>query len=284
MLCGVIVISGLDKNFFRAGRHVIHHVILCTGVVCLFAHDALAQDRSLTPLQRRIQQQAERLTSADEEERRDAVMQLGLLRHPEASRVATSHLNDVSVAVRVAAVNSVLWLPPDESVTALVPLLKDKIEFVRQESAYALGKTGSRAAVGPLLELVTTEKLPGAKGAAIISLGALRDEAAVVTLAQIVGPAADGRKSRGSGETNEFVLRSAVRALGQIGSRAAVPALSFALTNEKNHIEVRREATVALGLIGDPAARSVLSEARNSNDPYLSQAAHDSLQRLILAN
>jgi HEAT repeat protein len=256
-------------------------VQLACLVLGLAAIDTLAQDKSLTPLQARIQQQQRRLSSADEEERRGAVMQLGLLHHPDASRLAVPLLNDPSVAVRVAAVNSVLGLPAHESVVALIPLLKDKNEFVRQETAYALGKTGSRAAVGPLLDLISVEKLAGPKGAAIVSLGRLGDESAVVALAGLVAPNASAPKgSRRTVETNEFVLRSAVRALGQIGNRAAVPALTFALTNDKYHIEVRREAAVALGLIGDPGTKSVLSDATNSDDPYLSRAAYEALRRL----
>jgi HEAT repeat protein len=260
-------------------RRLILHLACC--VLCFSAIDLLAQDRSLTPLQRRIREQEQRLSSGDEEERRDAVMKLGLLRHPEASRVAAAHLSDASIAVRVAAVNSVLSLPAEEIVTALAPLLKDKNEFLRQETAYALGNTGSRSAVGPLIELVTSEKLPGPRGAAVVSLGKLRDESAVVTLAQLVDPSSStSQNKRRSAETNEFVLRSAVRTLGQLGSPAAVPALTFALTNEMNPLEVRREAAVALGLIGDQAAKAVLTEATTSDDPYLAQAANEALRSL----
>lgn len=101
--------------------------------------------RSLTPLQLEIEKQEQRLRSTDVEERRDAVMRLGAIRRPEASRAAASALHDASPIVRATASAAVLWLPGEERATALIPLLKDKDEFVRQESAYALGPTRSKA-------------------------------------------------------------------------------------------------------------------------------------------
>src|SRR5918911_954108 len=49
---------------------------------------------SLNPLQLKIEKERRRLASSDKEERRDAVMRLGLMAHPESSRVAASALND----------------------------------------------------------------------------------------------------------------------------------------------------------------------------------------------
>ncbi|HET6892341.1 MAG TPA: HEAT repeat domain-containing protein, partial [Pyrinomonadaceae bacterium] len=97
-----------------------------------------------------IEKQRERLTSPEVEERRDAVMRLAALRRPEASRAALAALNDALPIVRATAVGAVLWLPGEESARALIPLLNDKHEFVRQETAYALGRIGSRTAVAPL--------------------------------------------------------------------------------------------------------------------------------------
>ena len=53
---------------------------------------------------------------------------------------------------------AVLALPPSDSVSALIPLLSDKDEFVRQEAAYALGKTRSTSAVAPLIERLANDK------------------------------------------------------------------------------------------------------------------------------
>ncbi|HYE64156.1 MAG TPA: HEAT repeat domain-containing protein, partial [Pyrinomonadaceae bacterium] len=91
---------------------------------------------ALTPLQREIERQRQRLASSDIEERRDAVMRLGWMKRPESSRVAASALNDPAEIVRATAAHAVLSLPPDEAVNVLAPLLQDRREFVRQETAY----------------------------------------------------------------------------------------------------------------------------------------------------
>lgn len=245
---------------------------------CMLSSAALtlAQDsRSLTPLQFAIQEQQLRLSSGDTEERRDALMRLSALHHPAASRAAAAALQDVSPTVRVAATNAVLGLPPDEAALALLPLLKDKDEFVRQETSYALGKTGSRLAVGPLLDLLKVEKLSGPKGAAVVALGQLGDETAVVQLSQMLSPAGKARS-----EPNEFVLRAAARSLGQIGSRAAVPALVSVFSNERVPVDTKREAAIALGRIGDHSASSTLQNLVGDPDPYLAQAAQEALRQI----
>ncbi|HYU98967.1 MAG TPA: hypothetical protein VE977_09085, partial [Pyrinomonadaceae bacterium] len=53
-----------------------------------------AQDTKLTPIQVAIEKQRQRLSSAEIEDRREALMQLRALQRPEASRVALSALND----------------------------------------------------------------------------------------------------------------------------------------------------------------------------------------------
>lgn len=247
----------------------------------LSASSSVLGQTGLTPLQSTIQKQQERLSTGDVEEKRDALFRLAALRHPDASRVAASSLTDPSPTVRVAAAMALHSLPAEQAAQFLIPLLKDKVEFVRQEVAYALGKTSSNLAVAPLLELLTTEKLSGVRAAAVVSLGMLGDETAVVPLAQLLAPlSSDSKKSRSSAEKNEFVLRAAARSLGQIGSRAAVPALIAALDNTDNPADVRREAAIALGRIGATESVTALRNVLASDDPYLASAASESLKRI----
>jgi HEAT repeat protein len=210
-------------------------------------------------------------------------MRLAELHHSAASTVAASALDDATPSVRVAAAHAVLWLPGDESARLLIPLLKDKVEFVRQEAAYALGKTHSRVAVAPLVEFLGVEKFSGPRGAAVVSLGHLRDEGGVVVLARLIAPelgASAGEKKKTRLEPNEFVLRAAARSLGQIRSKAGVPALTSLLSNEKAPIDARREAAIALGMIGDASAANALRGQLSSPDPYLARAAYESLRKL----
>jgi HEAT repeat protein len=240
-------------------------------------------ERSLTPLQLDIEKQRQRLSSADVEERRDAVLKLGALRRPEASKAAVTALNDRFAIVRAMAAGAVLWLPGEEGTEVLIPLLSDKDEFVRQEAAYALGRTRSRNAVAPLVERLMKDKKTGVRGAAAVALGQIADESAVVPLAQVLSPetaSAGIRVKRSRGAENVFVLRAAAASLGQIASRAGVPALMAALEDEKIADDIRREAARALGSIGDPAAEPALRKVLAARDAHLALAAYEALRRI----
>ncbi|HEX5702619.1 MAG TPA: HEAT repeat domain-containing protein [Pyrinomonadaceae bacterium] len=234
----------------------------------------------LTPVQREIERQRQRLGSLEVEERRDALMRLENLKRPEASRAAAAALNDASPTVRAAAAHAVISLPNHEAATLLLPLLKDKGEFVRREIVFALGETRHPSAVSPLVDLLNRDKQRSVRAAAAIALGEIGDAAAVPALAQIIaGDSSKKQKSRSDEE--EFVVRSAVRSLGQIGSRAAVPVLISALQNESNSIDTRREAATALGRIGDDSALPALNAAFLANaDPYLSEAARLAVRQI----
>jgi HEAT repeat protein len=241
---------------------------------------SVSQSPSLTPTQAAIEKQRQRLAATDPEERRDALMQLGAMHRSEASRAATTGLSDSSPMVRAVAAKAILSLGPDESVVALTPLLADKNEFVRREVAYALGLTKSSKATDGLTQVLLNDKEDGVRAAAAVALGDVGDESAVVTLANILSGDANSSSKRGKTEKNGFVLRAVAKSLGQIKSRAAVPALITALANEKLVEDVRREAARALGMIGDPAAVPALRIAAASGDPYLAQAAFESLRKL----
>lgn len=237
--------------------------------------------RNLTPVQFEIEKQQQRLSSGDEEERRDALMRLGAMHRAAASRVALPALSDPSPIIRVTAAKAILSLDPAESAAALLPLLNDKDEFVRRETAYALGQTHSRTATAALSERLLSDKEAGVRGAAAVALGNIADEAGVVALASTLAPGLSApANSKRKREENEFVLRAAAEALGQIKSRTGVPALLSAVSNEKLPTDVRREAVRALGLIGDPSAIPTLKSASLSEDPFLSQLAHESIRKL----
>ncbi|HEX8853052.1 MAG TPA: HEAT repeat domain-containing protein, partial [Pyrinomonadaceae bacterium] len=238
-----------------------------------------------TPIQRRIQIERARLSSSDTEERRDAVQRLGAMARPESSRAASVALSDSSPSVRVAAARAVLSLGSTDAATLLLPLLRDKDEFVRREGAFALGLTRSRTATQALAVALVNDKQPSVRGAAAVALGQIADPASVPVLSETLG-----RRIRASGvfarilrrrtEEDEFVRRSAAVALGRIGSREGVPALVVALSNARAGDDVRREAARALGLIGDPSAVPALRAALTAPDPHLSRAAFEALRRL----
>ena len=242
----------------------------------------VAQDsRNLTPLQIEIQKQQQRLSSSDQEERRDAVMKLGGLRVAAASRAALPALTDPSPSIRAIAVKAILSIGADESVAVLVPLLSDKDEFVRREAAYALGLTHSRKATASLTERLLNDKEDGVRAAAAVALGQIADEASIVALVGTLAPElSTPTKTKRKREQNVFVLRAVAHALGQIRSRAGTAALVSVLSNEKLPDDVRREAARSLGLIADPSAAEALRAASTAADPYLSEIAHEALRKL----
>ncbi len=242
---------------------------------------ALAQDRgSLTPVQLEIQKQQARLGGGDVEERRDAVARLGSMHHPDASRAALPALVDSSVIVRATAAAAILSLPSEESAPKLILLLNDRDEFVRREAAYALGRARSRTAVSMLMERLVSDKKAEVRGASAVALGQIADVAAVASLVAVLKPAPNVSKKKTMAEQDEFVLRSAARALGQIGNRDAVGPLTNVLQNEQVASDVRREAAWALGAIGDPSALATLNVAITSTDPHLSRVAHEAIQKI----
>ncbi len=275
----------------RTGRVPVCLLLFLTFLagasLTIFARQTSGSD--LTPMQREIERQRLRLSSSETEERRDALMRLGWMKRPEASRVAALALNDASEIVRATATGAVLSLPPDEAAAVLLPLLQDKKEFVRQEAAYALGQTRSRMGVAGLVTLLERDKLPGVRGAAAVALGLIADESAAGSLARTLDPSytaleSSAQKRRSKKEDNEFVLRAAARALGQIRSRVAVPALVSVMANERADDDLRREAARALGLIGDSSAVPALRAVLADGDPYLSRIAYEALLKISPAD
>jgi HEAT repeat protein len=242
----------------------------------------------LTPFQLEVENQRRRLSSLETEERRDAVMQLGQMKSLESSRVAATGLRDSSAIVRATAAHAVLSLPSDEAAALLLPLLQDRDEFVRQETAYALGETRSRISVNALVIILGRDKKDSVRGAAAVALGQIGDESALVSLTQVLGrrvPASGliNRVRRSKKDENEFVRRAAAHSLGQIRSRAAVPALTVVLLDERAPDDVRREAATSLGIIGDPSSAAAFRAVLTARDPYLSRIAYESLIKLTEA-
>lgn len=273
------------RDAAKTAAHVLVSVSFI--IVCLFASaagHAAAQD-SPTPQQREIERQRARLSSADMEERRDAVTRLGAMNRSDASRAAVSALGDSSAIVRATAARAILSIGAGEASTLLVPLLRDRDAFVRREAAYALGRTRHRYGVPQLTVLLETDKEAAVRGAAAVALGEIADPAAAPALAASISrrlraPGFFNRIRRRRVEEDEFVRRSAAIALGRLASREAVPVLVATLADERAPDDLRREAARALGLIGDPAAIPALRSVLAARDPYLATIAHEALRKL----
>ncbi len=264
---------------FRAGSLVLLASLFSAGEAAARYLIAAQSNQQLTPIQRELERQRQRLKSEDIEERRAALMRLGNLKRVDASRLAASGLTDVAPIVRVAATHAIQSLPHAEAVTLLIPLLQDKLEFVRREAAYALGETRSHSAATALESVLLNDKETSVRAAAAVALGEIGDESSVQSLSRVLTGQSEKKKKTKAG-SNESVMRAAARSLGQIKSRSGVGVLVATLTNDANDTDVRREAAMALGLIGDPSAVPALQAAFTSGDPYLSEAARAALRRL----
>lgn len=250
------------------------------------------------------------IASGSIEEKRDALFEIRNRETAKDSRLAIPALSDKNKIIRATAAASVVFLPENEAVSVLVPLLRDKSSFVRREAAYALGLVGSRSATGSLIEKMQRDKDREVRTAAMVALGLAGDPAAVKALIDLLKKKPKAEK--------EFQRRAAARSIGQIAQIArggrklavtpqsflperfkeyyspeqpmpaslgtlfasAVPVLSGILQNPKESDDTRREAAFSLGAIGDPSASDVLKASLSSPDYYLAEIAREALLKI----
>src|SRR6267143_2400293 len=120
------MISNPRPLLFTAGSFAVLAAMFGAGIASGRPLIAGQNNEQLTPVQRELERQRRRLKSDDVEERRDALMRLGNLKRPDASRVAAAGLTDAAPVVRASAAHAILSLPPADSTTLLIPLLQDK--------------------------------------------------------------------------------------------------------------------------------------------------------------
>jgi len=147
---------------------------------------------------------------------------------------------------------------------------------VRREVARAVAKIGGRQAPRFLRDCLTDED-PVVCQAAVVFLGATRDHLSLQRLTTI----AEGRAR--DGEEHEL-RKTAIQALGQMGSRRAVPTLAR-LVRKGSWLrraevdEIRITAAGALGMLGGPEAVAALERGRGSGG-RVGEACRHALTRL----
>ncbi len=178
---------------------------------------------------------------------------------------------------------------------ALTALLTDRSVAVRCAAARALGKAGDPGSALALLRApARSRRVPaGVVGMALLDLGTPVLPALRAALADPPSPAAQALAADLLGLHGDLAAagpllalaadrrhplaarRSAVTALGRIGSPAATPALAAVLA-ERGAPLLRAAAAEALGRIGDDAALSVLA-ASFGEDPAVRADCADAL-------
>ena len=242
--------------------------------------------------------------------KRNALFELRNFESEDAARVALQALQDPSEIVRATAIRSIIYLPENESVNFLFPLLKEKSEFIRKEVAYALGELGNKNASPKLIQLMRTDKKWSVRAACASALGKIGDISAIKPLTSVL--LEKPKKNHG------FFRRSVARSIAQIAQAfqgqllatatpesflpikykkirkpkyqkliSAFPIFEKAntvllsiLKNRKETDDVKREASFALGEIGDASSISTLKSNLNSEDYYLVEISKEAINKI----
>jgi HEAT repeat protein len=135
-------------------------------------------------------------------------------------------------------------------VDAMVEELKHPSYVVRRRAAESLGGFKERRVVEPLIAILENmDEMKSIRAAAAVSLGALKDERASMSLLTALSDA------------NAEVRLQAAVALGKLRDTKAIPRLSEIVEDPLEPDTVRDAAVAALGNIGNIAAEAVLIRA-----------------------
>ncbi len=219
------------------------------------------------------------LKSKDPNVRRQGAEALGRLRNPAATDALKKLLTDEVPSVRVQTIEA-LGLMRVVAVSSDIAriLATDKDPGVRQMAAISLGYIADPNTV-PALIRGLKDAHEGTRFASVNSLGILRNDAAAAALAQELR-SPDSR-----------MRNSCAYALGNIASRLSVPALmdlvkvsltTVAAANEGYLMDagVGASAIRSLGLIGDPSAVPAIKKHLSNKDKKVQVSAAQSLLKM----
>lgn len=162
------------------------------------------------------------------------------------------------------------------TVEQLKPILQHPDLRVRREAIRALTRIGGTAVVGILLRSLQGDDAD-LRRQAMLSLGAMKNPAAVPSLIQFI-QAPDWRVRQLEGK------KDAIRALGEIGSSDALPALAEIVDAQKffyraRYNELRAAAVLAIGEIGGEDAVQFLEVLIDSSSQVLARTAGQALKQ-----
>ncbi|MDD5679370.1 MAG: HEAT repeat domain-containing protein [Kiritimatiellae bacterium] len=185
--------------------------------------DILAQKQKQWELDRREDLKSvvglmEQLSAKDEKTRLKAVAELGRIGNEKAARPLIKALNDESVEVRIGAIQALAWMQAKEAVPALIELSANNDTGIRRRAAQALGQIGDSRADPALLKLLNDPD-HHVKQNAMFALGWLKSEPAVPELMERI------KKGNVEDPYQRDLMATAVRALGSIGDKRALPLL-----------------------------------------------------------
>jgi HEAT repeat protein len=184
---------------------------------------------------------------------------------PEAVSPLLGHLDDGSPEVREEVARALGRIGDTRAVVPLIGKVQDSVSDVRKVTARALGDLGDQRAAGALM-LALQDPSAEVRLEAVGALGKLRSDEATPAIAPLVDgsagenggvtPAARTSSSaQGAGAAE--VRAAALRALGRIGSEAAVKILVAALAKD-DPAAARSPVRDALAAAGMPAEAALI--------------------------
>lgn len=120
--------------------------------------------------------------------------------------------------------------------------------------AEALGKLGDPATVAPLVKLIKSRD-QYVQLAAVRALGELKSVDAVDDLIKVAET-----------HENNFMVKNAIIAMGDIGDPKAIDTLIWAMFFERGGVSFFRESSYALFLLGKPAVQPLIDTAAGKNE------------------
>jgi HEAT repeat protein/predicted MFS family arabinose efflux permease len=210
----------------------------------------------------------------DEEVRLRATEALGETRTQLAASELQAALADPSPDVRQEAARALGTIGDAGSVAALVTALNDPAVEVMEEAIHSLGQIRDRQASPALIALLQNPTGPHPRrlrSAAARALGALGGPKAADALLEIVQTCPD-----------EALQEAAIRSLGEIGERRAVPVLTALLVASDSPSGLRLALIRSLGMLGDTSALDALRALLDAedSDPAMLPSLADALARL----
>jgi len=170
------------------------------------------------------------------------------------------------------AADSLGELQDEKAVEPLIKALKDKDAGVRMFAARALGNFGDKRALDPILKLLEDND-EGVRQWACDSLGELGIYSQDVI---------EALKRHLEGKDKRTRL-CAAKTLGRFGDKSGFEVAMEILEGgrvRKGDVFLKTHAVEALGYIGDLGAKPLLTEAKESSNRFLRQAAIKALERL----
>ncbi|NNE65912.1 MAG: HEAT repeat domain-containing protein [Pyrinomonadaceae bacterium] len=236
--------------------------------------------------------------------KRNALLALGRLKSESASRIAEKALRDESEIVRATAIRTVIYLPPRDASSLVIPFLSAKSAFVRKEALFALADISDPVSANSVIAALLSDKDKEVRATAAYSLGRIGSPAAIDPLVSLLKKKPKKKRA--------FLRRSAARSIGQIAEALAgkepsdsvpsdfilkgaissaqgpiepkmltrVDVLIRVLSNPKEFADTRREAAFALGAIGSPRAKASLEKYSAGSDYILAQVCREALAKI----